>query len=228
MEKPPKECPTCQKQFSGPWATGDLNKHMTTHLPKPEKIKEKFTCPKCKEDFPFRSILEIHKNRKKPCVPVYWSTLVIPTHVPEAKYTYRLLKYFYDEVVKVNPDLPYTKHANRPRWTIKLSKDETKEVGLDDFTEMWLNLFFDYFPDEHPQFYELDAWLSEKEQTNYLHANKKDIIDPVAYEKNKTKYRFSRFCLQKIPDDEKDMYAGDYFSSIWTETQEWLVPDLYA
>ena len=90
---------------------------------------------------------------------------------------------------------------------------------------MWINLFFDYFPDEHPKFDAMDTWLMEKECQPYLHANKKNIIDPVAYAKANKKFIFTKNCLEKIPDDQKDMYEGEYFSSMWNLTQDWLVPE---
>ena len=181
-------------------------------------------CPKCGADYTNdpngTANLKKHLARKTPCVLPTWEDMVMPTDLPVSKYVSNLPVMFYDAVKALNPAPCYSKHASRQRWLVRTAT-ETKGVGLTAFTEMWINLLLDNFPDNHPQRQKFDEWL----QGNNIYTFPEPRTDMSLPKNTQTKQGFQPFSvdkLTKLTKEEKQIFEGEYKEAIWSDTQDWL------
>jgi len=164
--------------------------------------------------------LKKHKARKTPCVLPTWEDMVMPTDLPVSKYISNLPVVFYDAVKALNPTPCYSKRSSRQRWLVR-TRTETKEVGLTAFTEMWINLLLDNFPDNHPQRQAFDTWLQQGNIYSFPEP-RTDMSLPKPTQSSFGYPPFTVNALTKLTKEQKETMEGDYLESIWGDTQDWL------
>ena len=143
-----------------------------------------------------------HLARLTPCVQRTWEEMITPTasDLPQnVKHPLRLILPFLTGTQTLRC---FTKSPNRNRWFVRTA-DGTREVGITAFTNMWLRLLSERFPQDHPQFQGLDNWSME---TGFLFLG------------NAPGPGWDPDFLVKSDD-------GQILNGVYHQVRDWLVPD---